>query len=175
VALLTRPLSVVVEVTEDRCFCFQILYEVQASMCPVLSSDLLSIRGTGDSFDFLLIFVGDTAGMVSAWLVKSSILTSRKKLIQLDHFNAHCMGTNCISAVAIVVPSDMQSCLHSSEVGTPSGSFWYVTVVSGGDDQALTCSRVVLSLSVSLDDEVSEYVKYYGSIDLLIMDAVTIC
>ena len=158
VALLTHTLSVSKEKEKDeeeegRCFCFQVLYEVQASVCPLLSSDLLMIRAStlasggrssSNSIDYLLVFVGDTAGMVSVWLVKSSIHSSSSsssrsiKLVQLEHYSAHDMGTNCIAAA--VVNSDMQHHQHRS-------CLLHVVVVSGGDDQALTCSRLVVSLS----------------------------
>jgi hypothetical protein len=165
-----------------RCFCFQVLYEVQASVCPVLSSDLLMISASalasGDHnssvIDYLLVFVGDTAGMVSVWLVRSyssihtssssSIHTSSSysrsiKLVQLEQYSAHDMGANCISAA--IVPRDMQQpcLLHSQEGGTCHHNHrcccsWHVVVVSGGDDQALTCSRLVVSVSASSADEV---------------------
>lgn len=153
-----------------RCFCFQVLYEVQASVCPVLSSDLLMISASasGDRsssvIDYLLVFVGDTAGMVSVWLVRSSSIhtssSSRSiKLIQLEQYSAHDMGANCISAA--IVPSDMQQpcLLHPPEGGTCHHHdrcccSWHVVVVSGGDDQALTCSQLVVSVSASSADEV---------------------
>lgn len=174
-ALLTHTLSPAIEKEEEgkemvRCFCFQVLYEVQASLCPVLSSDLLMISASASGdlnscsvIDYLLVFVGDTAGMVSVWLVRSSsIYTSSRsiKLIQLEQYSAHDMGTNCISAA--IVPNDMQQpcLLHPPEGGTCHHHHhrcccsWHVVVVSGGDDQALTCSRLVVSVSASSADEV---------------------
>ena len=173
-ALLTHTLSADIEEEEGkemvRCFCFQVLYEVQASLCPVLSSDLLMISASASGdlnncsvIDYLLVFVGDTAGMVSVWLVRSSSIPTTSpsiKLIQLEQYSAHDMGTNCISAA--IVPGDMQQLclLPPPEGGTCHHHHhrcccsWHVVVVTGGDDQALTCSRLVVSVSASSANEV---------------------
>ena len=174
-ALLTHTLSADIEEEQEgkemvRCFCFQVLYEVQASLCPVLSSDLLMISASASGdlnncsvIDYLLVFVGNTAGMVSVWLVRSSSIHTTSpsiKLIQLEQYSAHDMGTNCISAA--IVPGDIQQqcLLPPPEGGTCHHHHhrcccsWHVVVVSGGDDQALTCSRLVVSVSASSANEV---------------------